>query len=1494
VLVMLWMAGAVHATARDYYFERITGDNGLAQRTVTALAQDEAGFVWIGTQGGLHRFDGQHYTLFREDARNPDGLPDSFVTALSNDRAGHLWIGTYAHSVARLDLASGTIHRFDPPAATNERWLQVLAVLAERDAVWIGTAAGLERLDPVSGRRAPVLTLPAGAVPPSISLRQALVRDTRGVLWYGTNVGLYRFDPRNGQAVRVAGEPLRSALRDRSGRVWLGGDHGLYLLRDPTVEARALQRVWPRQGERGGAVRAIAQAPDGQLWLAVDADGLRRVDPAAGASRALRQNDALPGALPEDGINALMIDRSGLLWVGGQLHGAAVANPAGARFRLVAELAHPDSIRAIWQGPDHHLWLGTDNARLLRYDQQSHAFADASALLPATPGGVRVMAFADPGDGRPWVATSAGLFRLDPQAAALAPVPVPGYPDLPLRSLAVAPDGRLWLGTNGDGLLRFDPARPEAVLHVPGRDGGSGGLAHPTVHAVLVARDGRVWAGTGRGLDVVDPRSGRIAHYRVRDGLAGDLVRALWQAPDGAVWIGSHGGLNRATRDRSGALRFERPLLTVLRDEPMPVVYSLLADSAGRLWLGTDRGLLRFDPRSGGLRRYTQADGLQSLEFNGGAAAPIANGRFAFGGVNGLNTFDPLRVEDSRYQPPLRLLDVQAGSDPRGLRPAWDMQSLRLPEEAGLLRLRIGALDYLGNARVHYRYRIDGLDRDWIDNGTRSEITYTLLPAGRYVFRAQSTNHDGVWSANELRIPLVVTPPAWRSAPALAAYTLAALLLLAFVLWRWRVRRALERSYFARIRDREERLKLALWASRDNFWDLDLATGRMLRMRTRDDIRSASDIEVETELQQDHRIHPDDQAQVRERLRQHLRGETALFLSEHRVLEDGQWVWMRARGQVVERDADGRARRIAGTARNVTHSRQAERERRIAAEVLRSMTEAVSVLDRNFVFVSVNPAFTRTTGYTDVEVLGRNGSLLDSAQHDPAFYRQVREHLERHGRWSGEMWQQRKDGEEFLCSYECSAVLDGNGQHQLYVAVLSDITDQKRAEQELRYLANYDTLTNLPNRTLLAERLSRAIVRARRQDDRVAVLFLDLDRFKDINDSLGHAAGDRILRAAAVRLQETVGTQHTVARLGGDEFTVVLENLVAPEDADRVAREIIMAFEAPLLTDDRQEVAISPSIGISLYPDHAQVPTELLKQADTAMYQAKAAGRRTFVRYTESMDVSIRRRAMITGALRKVLDRGELRVAYQPRMALASNRIIGVEALLRWHSPEHGDIPPSQFIPLAEEAGLILEIGEWVLREACLTLHRWHEHGLADLRMAVNVSALQLLRGDLPAVVERVLAETGLPPPSLELELTESVVMANAEQTAGTLQAFRRLGISLAIDDFGTGYSSLAYLKRLPINTLKIDKEFVDDLSLGSEDAAITTTVIAMARALGLNVVAEGVETEAQVQFLREHQCDEIQGFWLSPPLEAHRCLALIRNWSPTSPTAAPPAPTLL
>ncbi len=715
-------------------------------------------------------------------------------------------------------------------------------------------------------------------------------------------------------------------------------------------------------------------------------------------------------------------------------------------------------------------------------------------------------------------------------------------------------------------------------------------------------------------------------------------------------------------------------------------------------------------------------------------------------------------------------------------------------------------------------------------------------------------------------------------------------LVLGWVVWRLISRRHEEEARLLdQIREREARLNLALWGSGDEFWDWNIRENSLYRLGANQLFGKGTQETMSTDQWRNDAIHPEDLPRVQKLLQEHIVGDSELYDSEHRILgATGDWVWVRSRGKVVERDPAGSPLRMAGTARDVTAIRSAERERRVALEVLRSMSEAVAVIDLQFRFISVNPSFSRITGYSEDEVSGENASLLDSSQHSADFYRRVREILERTGHWAGEMWQRRKDDDEFLGWIEMSEVRDSAGTRSHFVAVVNDITDKKRAEQELRYLANYDTLTGLPNRALLSERLGRAIVRARRQETRVAVLFLDLDRFKDINDSLGHAAGDRLLKAAATRLQATVSAADTVARLGGDEFTVVLEDVEGVSVVEKMARDILLAFASPLEVDDRHDVSITPSLGISLYPDHALVPTDLLKFADTAMYQAKAEGRNTYQIYNEAMDAESRHRASIISSLRKAMDRGEFSLVYQPRMSLSDGSITGVEALLRWSSPELGEISPAVFVPLAEESGLILAIGEWVIREACVRLEAWRALGLVDLSVSINVSVLQLLRGNLADFLDTTLRAHNLPANRIELELTESVVMQNAQQAKAVLNSLRQVGVSLAIDDFGTGYSSLVYLKRLPIDTLKIDKEFVDDLTRDPDDEAITSTIITMGHSLGLNVIAEGVETDEQLDFLREHGCDEIQGHWLSRPLDSARCLAFIRDWQPDAIGAAP------
>ncbi len=1481
------------AAVRDYYFTPLGSEKGLAQNSVTAFAQDSQGFIWVGTQGGLHRYDGQRYVVLRHDPSDPTSLPDSFITALAATEDDTLWVGTYARYVSRLDVRSGRIERFDAGDA-DAGGAQVMALLPQRDRLWIGTLNGLARMDPATGRSVQVVRLEPRLL--RQMPQQQLLEDVDGTVWYASAAGLFRIDAAGEVALVGPPERTRSLVLDRSGQLWVGRHDGLHRLRPGRS---SLTRVLPAPGVKQAAgshdICALAEAPDGRLWLAVCSLGLRRLDPSTGTVQVVREEAFVSGTLPEDSVSTLLIDRGGALWVGGSFRGVSVADPLGSRFRYVHDFAggdageqprnpaSADSVRSVHQTADGALWIGTDNARLLRHRIAADRFDDLSASLPERDGEPprRVMAIADAGGGDLWLATSRGLLRLGADRGSAEVIDLGEFTEASLRSMLVGRRGDLWLGTNADGALHLG-ADGRRIAHYSDRDIGSRRLANPTVHSMLEDDRGRIWLGTGDGLHLLDPASGDLRYFGHGtdrpESLPGSRVRALHQSRDGTVWVGTHAGLSRAVEQVDGAIAFQHPLGAALPGTPSPTVFSIVGEQGrapadDRLWLGTSAGIVRFDIGSGAAHRHGVADGLQDLEFNGGAGTQLRDGTIALGGVRGLNLFQPEASSPVQAPAPLRLLGAWFGATVPGDADApWPSQPLEVPAGIDILRLRIGALDFAPGARIRYRYRMEGFDDGWIDNGPATDITYTGLPAGNYRLRAQASNREGQWSPQELQVGVHVAAPPWRHPLAIAATVLAALALLGLYGRQWLQRRRREQGYFRQIRERDERLKLALWASGEQFWDYDLARNELRRMQVDDreaDQRGAASDE----------IHADDLPRVQEALREHLRGNTALFQSEYRRRTGGGWDWVRARGQVVERDAGGRVLRVAGTARDISADRSAERDQRIASEVLRSMAEAVTVFDADFRFTSINPAFTRITGYDQSQLLGRPTSMLDSTRHMPEFYLQMRDDLRRHGRWSGEMWQQRSDGQEFLCWVQASAVADNEGQQELYVAVLADITDQKRAEQELRFLANYDLLTGLPNRTLLSDRLSRAIVRARRSGRRIAVLFLDLDRFKDINDSLGHAAGDRILRAAAHRLQEVAGEDHTVARLGGDEFTVVMENLDGPEEALAMAGKLIAAFDGALNVDERHEVTISPSIGISLYPEHAQVPSELLKHADTAMYRAKASGRRTFTLYADEMDLEVRRRATISAALRNVLDRNELRLVYQPRLSLADGSITGTEALLRWHSPEYGNISPVQFIPLAEENGMILQIGEWALREACNTLKRWREQGLRSVSMSVNVSALQLLRGDLPDTVSRILRDTGLPAHRLELELTESVIMSNAELTASTLHALRMLGVGLAIDDFGTGYSSLAYLKRLPITTLKIDKEFIDDLTLDPDDEAITSTIIAMARSLGLNVVAEGVDNDAQVRFLRDHGCDEIQGYWLARPLEADQCQPFLHEF---------------
>jgi len=577
-------------------------------------------------------------------------------------------------------------------------------------------------------------------------------------------------------------------------------------------------------------------------------------------------------------------------------------------------------------------------------------------------------------------------------------------------------------------------------------------------------------------------------------------------------------------------------------------------------------------------------------------------------------------------------------------------------------------------------------------------------------------------------------------------------------------------------------------------------------------------------------------------------------------------------------DEEGQVDGYLAVARDIGQEREVARRLKLAKNVFDSAGEAILVTDPRMRVVDVNPAYLEMTGFARDEVIGQKPSTSRSGRHDRGFYRKIWHAVEENGFWRGELWDRRKNGELFPQSLTISAIKDHRGAVSNYVGIFKDVTSQKAAEEELERLAYYDPLTGLPNRALFKDRLQHEIDVAARRPSQVALLFIDLDRFKYVNDTLGHEAGDTLLLEAAARIKKDIRSSDTLARLGGDEFTLIIADADDVADAGHIARKIIDSLAEVFVVDGR-EVFIGASVGIAVYPDDGRSVSALTKNADTAMYLAKQSGRSTYRFFKQQMNAQNERRMAVEASLRRAIENQEFILHYQPKIDLGSRSVAGFEALLRWQHPEFGLIPPGEFIPLAEETGLILPISKWVLHAATAQLREWHAAGHTELDVAVNLCAMQFQDQQLVEDVTDALRTAGIEARYLELELTESLLMVDADRALSLMKHLRELGVKLSIDDFGVGYSSLSYLKRFPIQALKIDRSFVRDAVENPEDAAIVSAVTSLAATLQLKVVAEGVETDAQQALLTACGCDLAQGYLYARPLPASEVEAFLAGW---------------
>ncbi|MEW6414533.1 MAG: EAL domain-containing protein [Pseudomonadota bacterium] len=692
---------------------------------------------------------------------------------------------------------------------------------------------------------------------------------------------------------------------------------------------------------------------------------------------------------------------------------------------------------------------------------------------------------------------------------------------------------------------------------------------------------------------------------------------------------------------------------------------------------------------------------------------------------------------------------------------------------------------------------------------------------------------------------------------------------------------ARNREMTDQLRDSEERWKFALEGSGDGIWDWNPQTDEAFySKRWKEILGYAEDEFPGTGNAGLALVHPEDTQRVQSAIQACFAGEASYAVEFRMRCKDGAWKWILARGKLISRDARGKPTRMIGTHTDITERRQAEAQLRIAAIAFESQ-EGMMVTDPNGVILRINRAFTEITGYTEEEAVGQTTRLLKSGRHSADFYREMWETLGRTGSWQGEIWDRRKTGEEYPKWLTITAVKDSNGVVTHYVGTHSDITERKKAEEKISELAFFDQLTGLPNRTLMLDRLKQVMTASGRDGSHGALLFIDLDNFKTLNDTLGHDVGDQLLKQAAERLKKCVRDSDTVARLGGDEFVLALGGLSTIEgeaalSAETIAGKVLDALSQPYRLGSVAHHSTA-SIGVTLFRNHETPIDELLKQADLAMYKSKASGRNTVHFFDPDMEAAVAGRVALETDLREAVHEERFMLHYQAQV-IGENRLSGAEVLLRWQHPRRGWVSPAAFIPVAEETGLILPLGHWVLKTACAQLSAWAARPeTAHLTIAVNVSAHQFMQNDFVDQVLGVLESTGADPRKLKLELTESILVGNVQTIIEKMLALKARGVGFSLDDFGTGYSSLSYLRRLPLEQLKIDQSFVRDVLSDPNDAAIASAIVALARNLGLGVIAEGVETEAQRDFLAGLGCPAYQGYLFSrpQPREEFEALAL-------------------
>ncbi len=938
-----------------------------------------------------------------------------------------------------------------------------------------------------------------------------------------------------------------------------------------------------------------------------------------------------------------------------------------------------------------------------------------------------------------------------------------------------------------------------------------------------------------------------------------DITFSLYET-NSHLYFGTRTALNSIQKSNQSLLKVienNKPVYSITKVES-----TIVAASTGEIAL--------YEAASGNTHTLYRHNGSQA-DYNTQALTKI-NKTIYLGGISGLSSLNVKNIYDyiNQKEPPKTYFSNLFLFNKKVLPPTIEKPINTLNE------ISLKYSDYpfslafdTPKSNSYFKYRMLGLADAWISSSNYNTATYTNLSSGEYSFQVFAvdplTNKQGPIK----QISVIITPPWWLSIEAKIAYLICFIIVSLFIIKAWLRKREIQHK----IAISEERLKLSLWGSGDEMWDWDIETGQIYRSNIWGSLEFPRDGQRSGSNNQESNIHPNDRARVSNALQLHFDDKTDHFEATYRVKDkQGGWVWILDRAKIVERDEDDKPVRMTGTIKNINNFKTAEEQLRLFERAIENISEGMFILDNSFHFVEVNDACCTISNKPKESFIGE---LFKFDLYPGNFSEQIRILLKQQGSWSGEIESSKGQNERFLMELTIDAIYDEQQILTHYVGIFSDISRRKQQEEELRKLTNIDMLTGLPNRSNLQVTLSNLV---KKQSDHT-LMVLDIDNFKRINDSLGHQIGDELLTLIAKRIETSLPSYTYLYRLGGDEFALLVDKTPDIGSSAAIASRIIDSFILPFDINDEKFV-ISASIGIVLYPEDEVDEQALLRKADIAMYHAKSAGGGRYQFYSESLNKNAIRQLEVENLIRQGLRDDLFEVYYQPKVDVKTHQLVGMEALVRLNHPTQGLIPPNDFIPLAEENGLIVDIGDMVLRKACFAAQKWREQGLFDGRVAVNLSSHQFALPDLQQRIESILRLTQLPAANLELEITEGTVIKHPEKAIEVMQQLAQMGVSLALDDFGTGYSSLSYLKRFPIHTLKIDKAFIDDIDKSDRDLKMVDSIITIAHNMGLSVVGEGVEEASQLNILKALNCEEIQGYYFSKAVPEADFAALLKPQS--------------